>query len=115
MEGALGQGRGLHELQLGGFLLLGKGALQIVGLDDAYTAMTGGYAEVRSRGGGARLWFDEAFGYAQVFTLEDVTPGRHGVAIEPMTCPPDAFNSGEGLIVLEPGAAWTGRWGITPV
>jgi len=84
-------------------------------LDDAYTAMTDRYAEVRSRGGGARVWFDEAFGYAQVFTLEDVTPGRHGVAIEPMTCPPDAFNSGEGLIVLEPGASWAGRWGITPV
>jgi aldose 1-epimerase len=25
------------------------------------------------------------------------------VAIEPMTCPPDAFNSGIDLIVLKPG------------
>jgi aldose 1-epimerase len=35
-----------------------------------------------------------------------------GVAVEPMTCPPDALNSQEGLIVLEPGASFTGRWGL---
>jgi aldose 1-epimerase len=32
-----------------------------------------------------------------------------------MSCPPDAFNSGVGLIVLEPGASWTGTWGIAPL
>jgi len=84
-------------------------------LDDAYTGLTDRFAEVRSRHGGARLWFDDAFGYAQVFTLDELTPGVAGVAIEPMTCPPDAFNSGEGLIVLEPGSSWTGRWGIHPL
>jgi aldose 1-epimerase len=35
------------------------------------------------------------------------------VAIEPMTCAPDAFNSGDGLLVLEPGASFTGRCGLT--
>jgi aldose 1-epimerase len=29
-----------------------------------------------------------------------------------MTCAPDAFNSGEGLRVLEPGAEFAGRWGL---
>jgi aldose 1-epimerase len=29
--------------------------------------------------------------------------GRRGAAVEPMTCPPDAFNSGTDLVVLEPG------------
>jgi aldose 1-epimerase len=29
--------------------------------------------------------------------------GRAGLAVEPMTCPPDAFISGEDLIVLKPG------------
>ncbi len=29
--------------------------------------------------------------------------GRKGLAVEPMTCPPDAFNSGQDLAVLEPG------------
>ncbi|MCW2594427.1 MAG: Aldose 1-epimerase, partial [Jatrophihabitans sp.] len=38
-----------------------------------------------------------------------------GIAIEPMTCAPNAFNSGAGLIVLEPGGAWAGSWGITPI
>jgi aldose 1-epimerase len=29
--------------------------------------------------------------------------GRKGLAVEPMTCPPDAFNSGQDLAALEPG------------
>jgi aldose 1-epimerase len=32
-----------------------------------------------------------------------------------MTCAADAFNSGNGLIVLEPGGTWTGAWGIAPL
>jgi aldose 1-epimerase len=84
-------------------------------LDDAFTGLSAGFAEVRTRHGGARLWFDDAFRYAQVFTVEELTPGVPGVAIEPMSCPPDAFNSGVGLIVLEPGASWTGSWGIAPL
>lgn len=35
------------------------------------------------------------------------------VAIELMTCPPGALNSGIDLIRLDPGTSWTGRWGIT--
>jgi aldose 1-epimerase len=31
-----------------------------------------------------------------------------------MTCPPDALRSGNDIIVLGPGARWTGSWGITP-
>jgi aldose 1-epimerase len=29
-----------------------------------------------------------------------------------MTAPPDALNSGQGLIWLEPGATWQGSWGL---
>lgn len=29
-----------------------------------------------------------------------------------MTCPADALNSGDDLVDLEPGASWTGSWGI---
>jgi aldose 1-epimerase len=29
-----------------------------------------------------------------------------------MTCPPDALNSGTDLVVLQPGATWTVRWGL---
>jgi len=54
-----------------------------------------------------------SFGYLQVFT-GDTLPAdrRRAVAVEPMTCPADAFNSGTGLVVLEPGASWSGSWGI---
>jgi len=32
-----------------------------------------------------------------------------------MTCPPDALNSGEGLVVLAPGERWSARWGLRPL
>ncbi|HEY3534448.1 MAG TPA: aldose 1-epimerase family protein [Pedococcus sp.] len=63
------------------------------------------------------LWGDEAFGWTQVFTAkgeDDFTGGVRGIAVEPMSCPANAFNSGDGLVVLEPGQSWTGTWGISP-
>jgi len=83
--------------------------------DDAFTGLTGRAAEVRTPQGGARVWYDEEFGYLQVFTKPDFAEGTEAIAIEPMTCPADAFNSTTGLIVLEPGQSWTGSWGITPL
>ncbi|HEX6872319.1 MAG TPA: aldose 1-epimerase family protein [Micromonosporaceae bacterium] len=68
-------------------------------------------------GRGVRVWADAGFTWWQVFTA-DTLPGpryRRSVAIEPMTCPPDAFRSGRDLIVLAPGQTWTGDWGITPL
>jgi aldose 1-epimerase len=47
-------------------------------------------------------------------TLPDAARRRRSLAIEPMTCAPDAFNSGAGLIVLEPGESSSSTWGITP-
>jgi aldose 1-epimerase len=61
------------------------------------------------------LWLDESYRYVMLFTgdpLPDVN--RRSVAVEPMTCPPNAFRSGDGLIRLEPGASTTSMWGITP-
>jgi aldose 1-epimerase len=66
-------------------------------------------------GGRATLWVDESYPYVMVFTgdaLPDVA--RRSVAVEPMTCAPNAFRSGEGLIRLEPGETRSGSWGITP-
>jgi aldose 1-epimerase len=87
-------------------------------LDDGFAGLvtTGGRgrAAVRTSAGGAELWFDASFGYLQVFTVDDLAHGVPAIAIEPMTCPADAFNTGTGLIVLEPGGSWTGSWGITP-
>ncbi|MFT4051071.1 MAG: aldose 1-epimerase family protein [Microbacterium sp.] len=59
------------------------------------------------------LWQGEGFDYVQVFTT-DRYPGQElAVAIEPMTAPADAFNSGTSLRWLAPGETWTLRWGIT--
>lgn len=65
---------------------------------------------------GVTLWADERFGYLMVFTGDTLDPEvrRTGLAVEPMTCPPDAFRSGTDLTVLRPGGRWTGSWGITP-
>lgn len=42
-------------------------------------------------------------------------PARLGLAVEPMTCPPDAFNSGTDLVVLEPTAEHVAEWTILAV
>lgn len=65
---------------------------------------------------GVEVWQDSKFGWLQVYSGPGVT-GRAGevLAIEPMTCPPDAFNSREDLILLQPGQTWTGSWGIRPL
>jgi len=88
-------------------------------LDDGYTDLSfeagRGRASVRTAAGGAEIWFDEAFGYLQVFTADLLAHGVPAVAIEPMTGPADAFNSGAGLIVLEPGQVWTAAWGLAPL
>lgn len=56
---------------------------------------------------------DENCGYVHVF-VTDTFPGRSkAVAIEPMTGPANAFNSGDGLRWLAPGEDFTMRWGIT--
>jgi aldose 1-epimerase len=47
---------------------------------------------------------DATFGWLHVFTSDShADRARESLAVEPMTCPPDAFNSGTDLVVLEPG------------
>jgi aldose 1-epimerase len=46
-------------------------------------------------------------------SLPDVN--RRSLAVEPMTCAPNAFRSGEGLIRLAPGGSVTSLWGLAPV
>jgi aldose 1-epimerase len=65
--------------------------------------------------GGVVLWAEACFGWVQVFTPPEFPgKGARAVAIEPMTCPPDALNSGTDLLTVAPGETWTGRWGISP-
>jgi aldose 1-epimerase len=62
------------------------------------------------------LWLDGSFEFVQVFTGDTVQPAsrrRQGLAVEPMTCAPDAFHNGLGLRVLEPGQSLNSSWGIS--
>ena len=87
-------------------------------LDHAFTGF-GEERSVRIASGEAavELWFDEAIPWVQVFTGDTLAPPRRrrSVAVEPMTCPADAFNSGTDLITLETGQVWRGTWGIRRV
>jgi aldose 1-epimerase len=63
---------------------------------------------------GRTLWVDEGYPYLMVFTGDIPAVQRHGLAVEPMTCPPNALRSGEALVTLEPGESHTARWGLSP-
>jgi aldose 1-epimerase len=79
-------------------------------LDHAFTALPEGTWDVRLRHPALRLSaVVESTGtdapWLQLYSGE--LRGRRGLAVEPMTCPPDAFNSGQDLAVLEPGQSHT--------
>jgi aldose 1-epimerase len=64
--------------------------------------------------GEVTVWLDESYGWLQLFTgdpLPDVA--RRSLAVEPMTCPANAFHTGEAVIRLEPGESVTSAWGIS--
>jgi len=66
---------------------------------------------------GVALWADPGFGYLMVYTgdtLGQVERRRRAIAIEPMTCPPNALRSGTDLLSLEPGQKWSASWGLVP-
>ncbi|HEY5014760.1 MAG TPA: aldose 1-epimerase family protein [Acidimicrobiia bacterium] len=91
-------------------------------MDTAFTDLdrdADGRATVRLRdpatGDVVALWCDASYPYLMVFTgdaLPEAHRRRGGLAVEPMTCAPDAFRSGDGLTVWEPGASTSGTWGI---
>jgi aldose 1-epimerase len=63
------------------------------------------------------IWADRTFNWWQVYTGDTLHPDRRrrSVAIEPMTCPPDAFRSGRDIVTIQPGDTWLGSWGIRAV
>jgi aldose 1-epimerase len=65
-------------------------------------------------GSAVRLWADEGYRWLQVFTGDPLGPdlSRKALGVEPMTCPPNAFVTGDDLLVLQPGEAVTRTWGL---
>jgi aldose 1-epimerase len=61
------------------------------------------------------LWVDDGYRYLMVYTADQVARAerrRTAVAIEPMTCPPDALRTGADLIELAPDESWRATWGL---
>ncbi|MFL6239836.1 MAG: aldose 1-epimerase family protein [Actinomycetes bacterium] len=60
------------------------------------------------------LWVDESYPYVEAFTGDTLAEGRRrrGLGVEPMSAPPNAFATGESVVVLGPDETWTGHWGI---
>lgn len=87
-------------------------------LDHAYTGIRygpDGIATARLRtvsGEGVLIRWDRSCPWVQVHTADRPGSGTHraGLAVEPMTCPPDAYNSGVDLVVLAPDARHTTSW-----
>lgn len=79
-------------------------------IDHAFT----GLSEGRVRLSGVELtWDARVMPWVQVCTGTGL--GHAGLAVEPMTCPPDAFNSGTDLVVLAPGESHGASWRIRPL
>ncbi|MGN6574612.1 MAG: aldose 1-epimerase family protein [Nocardioides sp.] len=90
-------------------------------LDTPYTDLArdgSGHATVTLRGpdGAVQVWMDDSHHWVQVYTADELPEPRSAIAIEPMTAPPNAFNSGDDLVVLAPagseGDSVTVHWGI---
>lgn len=91
-------------------------------LDTAFTSLVPDVdgitrVEMQAPDGSRRLtlWLDAGYRYLMAFTgdtIPDVRRRRQGLALEPMTCPPNAFNTGLDLITIQPGQSVTTSWGI---
>jgi aldose 1-epimerase len=94
-------------------------------IDHAYTGLSrgaDGLATVRvtdAAGSGVEMSWDAACPWVQIHTADKPDPvqSRLGLAVEPMTCAPDAFNADSydydaGLLVIEPEASVTASWRI---
>jgi aldose 1-epimerase len=88
-------------------------------LDHALTGLRtdgDGRAWVRLAGPAAQIaiWLGPGYRWLQVFTGDPLGPDarRRALAIEPMTCPPNAFVTGIDLATIEPGASVAFSWGV---
>ncbi|MDP5227399.1 MULTISPECIES: aldose 1-epimerase family protein [Arthrobacter] len=102
---------GVHDLR-------GGAPLAALDTDTAYTGLSrgeDGRARTVLRGDDGRevtLWQDEHCGYVHIFASKGSWGGPKALAVEPMTGPANAFNTGAGLTWVEPGQEFSMSWGI---
>jgi aldose 1-epimerase len=98
----------------------GPRSLAGVQLDTCFGSLSSDRAALLGPDGrGVELVADRTvFPWRQVYTGDDlpvVEQRRTAVALEPMTCPPDALRTGEDLVVLSPQEWWEGQWELRAV
>jgi aldose 1-epimerase len=112
----------LVEVGGGDFDFRGGRPLRALEVDHAFTGVVAdpdGLARARVRaedGSGVEcMWDPAALPWVQVHTADVAPPetNRAGLALEPMSCPPDAFNSGTDLRVLQPGESCRDEWKLS--
>jgi aldose 1-epimerase len=88
-------------------------------LDHAFTGLDRdeqgrAWARLASAAAEVSLWAGPGYRWLQVFTGDTLGAAhrRRAIAIEPMTCPPNAFVTGTDLIMLDPCDSVTHTWGI---
>jgi len=106
-----------------GALLSGEEALGEAHFDDCYAALPAGadgrWSVVFTPVAGAprrlALRGDGAFSHVMLYSADQLSGNerRSAVAIEPMTCPPDAFRSGEGVVALQPAEEFRASFAIS--
>jgi aldose 1-epimerase len=69
------------------------------------------------KGSGVGISWGTECQWVQIHTADQPVPelNRLGLAVEPMTCPPDAFNTGTDLVVLDPAEQHEASWTIFAV
>jgi len=89
-------------------------------MDHAFTGLTRddadrSWVKMSVNGTSLGLWADPTYPWLQVFTGDPLEPERRrkALAVEPMTCPPNAFASGVDIVTLAPGQSITHTWGVT--
>jgi aldose 1-epimerase len=62
----------------------------------------------------AWLWADRSYQFLEIFSGDTLAPDRRrrGLGVEPMTCAPNAFRTGQGLLRLAPGESARSSWGV---
>lgn len=104
-----------HEYDFREGRVIGSMAIDHAFTDIAFDGEGEARVVVRDPGGtGVGMAWGRSCGWVQLYTgdTEPPLPNRLGLAVEPMTCPPDAFNTGTELVRLEPGASHNADWRI---
>jgi aldose 1-epimerase len=99
--------------------LRGGAAVRSAPVHACFTGLTVSDGRVRlqliGESAAVEVWADPRFRWAQLYITKEfpgLGPGDLAIALEPMTAPPDALNSGTDLHWLSPTKRWSRHWGI---